>query len=245
MTIAIRPAWPAPSNVRAWSTLRGGGASRGAYASLNLGAHVGDDAQHVAANREHVERELGLPGVPHWLNQVHGTTVVEVGSAGAVPTADAAFTRASGRICCVLTADCLPVLLTDRDGSVVAAAHAGWRGLAAGVLQNTVQAMAVPAREIIAWLGPAISVAHFEVGGEVRDRFVANDPGAAVAFEANARGRWQADLYALGRRALHAAGVEDVYGGDACTFAEADRFFSHRRAAPCGRMATLIWLEQS
>jgi len=243
VNIAIRPSWPAPANVRCWSTLRSGGASLDPYDSLNLGAHVGDEPRHVSANRARVVQALGLPGPPHWLEQVHGTHVVDLEHAGPVPTADAAFTRAPHRVCCVLTADCLPVLLTARDGSVVAAAHAGWRGLLAGVLQNTVAALGVPPAELMAWLGPAISAAHFEVGEEVRAAFVAADAGAAAAFAANARGRWQADLYALGRRALAAAGVLDVYGGDACTFAESERYFSHRRAAPCGRMATLIWRE--
>lgn len=243
MTIAIQPDWPAPANVRSWSTLRGGGVSPDPYGSLNLGAHVGDDPRHVSANRARVAQTLALPGEPHWLEQVHGTQVVDLAHAGSAPTADAAFTRIPQRICCVLTADCLPVLLTARDGSVVAAAHAGWRGLVAGVLQNTVAALGVPATEVMAWLGPAISAAHFEVGDEVRAAFVAADPGATVAFVPNAHGRWQADLYALGRRALAAVGVLEVYGGEACTFAEAERYFSHRRSAPCGRMATLIWRE--
>jgi YfiH family protein len=243
VSIALRPVWPAPANVQAWTTLRTGGVSRDVYASLNLGAHVGDDARHVLENRARIERELGLPCSPHWLEQVHGTAVVDLERAGPVPIADAAFTRAPDRVCCVLTADCLPVLLTARDGSVVAAAHAGWRGLAAGILQDTVAAMAAPPADILAWLGPAISAANFEVGGEVRDIFLAADPDAAAAFAPNARGRWQADLYALGRRALAAAGVSDVFGAGVCTYAESDRYFSHRRAAPCGRMATLIWRE--
>jgi purine-nucleoside/S-methyl-5'-thioadenosine phosphorylase / adenosine deaminase len=244
MTIAvIEPDWPAPAHVRAAVTTRAGGVSVGPYASLNLGAHVGDAPTAVAANRRRLAAALALPGQPHWLTQVHGSDVVPLdGAPRAGHTADAAYTRNCGVVCCVQTADCLPVLLTDRAGTVVGIAHAGWRGLAGDVLGNLVAAMAIDPAALVAWLGPAISQPAYEVGAEVRDACLARDPAAAGAFAANARGRWQADLYALARGALGHAGVDAVYGGGSCTFADAGRFFSHRRVAPCGRMASLIWL---
>ena len=240
---AIEPDWPAPPNVRAFVSTRAGGVSVGGYASLNVGAHVGDRPDAVAANRRRLIATLGLPSEPRWLRQVHGTQVVTLGHArDAEPTADAAITREAGVVCCVQTADCLPVLLADRAGTIVGIAHAGWRGLAAGVVAATVAAMQVDPGALVAWLGPAISQPAYEVGAEVRDACIARDPGAAIAFAPNARGRWQADLYALARRALAAAGVAAACGGGFCTYAESQRFFSHRRSAPCGRMASLIWL---
>jgi hypothetical protein len=242
--------WPAPTGVRTWQTIRAGGVSRGEWASLNLGPHVGDDPGHVVANRARLRAGLKLPGEPVWLEQVHGRRVLrvdaaETGRADAAETgrADAAVTAAPGVVLAVMTADCLPVLLATRDGRRIGVAHAGWRGLAAGVLAEAVAAIGGDPAELVAWLGPAISQAAFEVGDEVRAAFVGADPGAAGAFAENARGRWQADLYALARRRLRQAGVDAVSGGGACTRAEVDRYFSHRRAAPCGRMASLIWRE--
>jgi YfiH family protein len=235
------PDWPAPANVRAWVTERGG-PSR--YGTLNLALHVGDDASEVAANRGRLRAGLALPGEPCWLEQVHGIRVLDLDlDRDDVPRADGAVATRVGKVCAVMTADCLPVLFCDGAGTRVGVAHAGWRGLLDGVLPAAVAALRVPPAELIAWLGPAISQAAYEVGAEVRDSFVARAPDADRRFARNARGRWQADLYGLARDVLSAAGVSAVHGGGFCTFTEAERFFSHRREAPCGRMATLIWLD--
>lgn len=235
--------WPLPRGVRAAFTTRRGGVSGAPWDSLNLGAHVNDDPAHVAANRARLRAMLDLRADPAWLNQVHGVAVADLDAAAisGVVTADAAVAREAGRPCVIMVADCLPVLFASRDGRRIGAAHAGWRGLAAGVLEQTVAALAVPAADLTAWLGPAISREHFEVGGEVREAFVAHDPGAAADFAPNARGRWQADLAGLARRRLAALGVADVHGGDWCTVADRERFFSHRRDGRGGRMAALIW----
>ncbi|MEM8817250.1 MAG: peptidoglycan editing factor PgeF [Pseudomonadota bacterium] len=241
----IVPDWPAPPGVTAVCTTREGGVSRGPFASLNLAAHVDDDPAAVAANRQRLCDELGLERAPLWLNQVHGSAVVDAASPGeGIPTADASYTFAAGQACAVLTADCLPVLFAARDGSAVAAAHAGWRGLAAGVLEATLARLSLPADSVLAWLGPAISQAAFEVGDEVREAFVAADGAAAGAFLRNDAGRWQADLYALARLRLEAAGLTAVYGGGLCTHSDADRFFSYRRLPRCGRIASLIAIDR-
>jgi polyphenol oxidase len=239
----ITPEWPAPPNVRAAATLRTGGVSTGPFASLNLGSHVGDSVDAVTENRSRVRAMLDLPSEPLWLNQVHGTTVVEANRVITTPTADAAFARDSRQVCAVLTADCLPVLLCDQNGTRVAAAHAGWRGLGGGILRETVHALGVPAQWLMAWLGPAIEQDAFEVGAEVRDRFIAADAASAVAFRSNERGRWQADLYDLARRELTRLGVTGVYGGGFRCFADRERFFSYRRDGQTGRLATMIWLD--
>jgi YfiH family protein len=209
------------------------------FDSLNVGTHVGDEAGAVAENRRRVRTQLRLPEEPAWIEQVHGIEVLDldVQRPGA---ADAAITRRAGAVCAVQVADCLPVLLAARDGSAIAAAHAGWRGLAAGVLEATVRSLAVEPGGLIAWLGPAIGGAHFEVGEEVRRAFVDQDAGAASAFVTNARGRWQCDLAGLARRRLAALGVAG-FGGNWCTYADATRFFSYRRDGRCGRMAAFIW----
>lgn len=238
---SIKPDWPAPPHVRAVSTERLGGVSVGVYRSFNLGSRVGDTERFVAENRRRLARAERLPAEPTWLNQVHGRSVARLGSMSASDAADAAVTSAVGTVCVVLTADCLPVLLTSRDGSVVAAAHAGWRGLADGILANTIDALSCEPEQLLAWLGPGISADAYEVGDEVRSAFVERNAATASAFARNARGRWQADLYMLARQALAERGVVDVYGGGFCTYNEDGRFFSHRREAPCGRMATLIW----
>lgn len=240
--------WPAPPGVSTWQTTRTGGVSTGAYASLNLAQHVGDRNEDVARNRARLARTLSLPSEPLWLEQVHGTTILRIdpadGAVRPVPgCADGAVTAAAGVVLTVMTADCLPVLLAARDGSEIGVAHAGWRGLAAGVLECAIAAFATRPAGLMAWLGPAIAPAAFEVGAEVRARFLEGDPACAEAFAANARGRWQADLYRLARRRLQAAGLTAIHGATACTHADAARFFSHRRAAPCGRMASLIWRE--
>ena len=238
----IIPDWPAPTTVQAVSTTRWGGVSRPPYASLNLADHVGDDPAHVVENRRCLRVLAGLPAEPAWLEQVHGTAVVAAETVSRPVAADAAFTRKPGRPCVVMTADCLPVLLCDRAGTVVAAAHAGWRGLASGVIAATVTRMGTPPMELLAWLGPAIGPQAFEVGEDVRAAFLALDAGNAGCFRPSPAGRWLADLYELARRQLRERGVSAVYGGEYCTFSEPERFFSYRRENRTGRMATLIWL---
>lgn len=243
----ITPQWPAPPGVRAAFTLRGGGVSAPPFDSLNLGAHVGDTEAAVSENRRRVCAHLALASAPAWIEQVHGIDVLDLDSGhGAGPArpgpADAVISRHGGRVCAIQVADCMPVLLAARDGSAVAAAHAGWRGLAAGVLEATVRELRADPAQLIAWLGPAIGAGHFEVGEEVRAAFVAHDAGAACAFSANPSGRWQCNLAALARRRLAALGISAVSGGDWCTYADPARFFSYRRDGRCGRMAALIWL---
>ena len=239
--LGFAPDWPAPERVRAWVTERTGGVSAGQYATLNLALHVGDAPARVAENRALLKARAALPAEPVWLDQVHGATVLDLDRDVLAP-ADGAVTARAGVVCAVLTADCLPVILADRAGSRVGVAHAGWRGLLNGVLQATVRALRAAPADLVAWLGPAISASAYEVGAEVREAYLARDPAAESCFAANRRGRWQADLYALARARLAAAGVTAVYGGAFCTFGEGKRFFSHRREAPCGRIATLVWL---
>ena len=239
----ITPDWPAPARVKAAATLRTGGVSEGTFASFNLGAHVGDDANAVAENRRLLKAALQLPAEPTWLNQVHGTMVIDATEAATPrPAADASVAFGPGAVCVVLTADCLPVLFCDRAGTRVAAAHAGWRGLVGGVLAETIKALGVPPSELLAWLGPAIEQDAFEVGPEVLEQFVTRDPNNGAAFQTNARGRWQADLYRLARNELARLGVTSVHGGGFECFADRERFFSYRRDPRTGRMATLVWL---
>jgi YfiH family protein len=237
----IIPDWPAPKNARALQTTRIGGISSAPYDSLNLGDHVGDAPMTVARNR--MLLNTLLPSEPVWLKQVHGTVVANAGMASCLPQADACIARHRDAVCVVMTADCLPLLLCDREGSVVGAAHAGWKGLAAGVIEATVQAMDVPPQNLLAWLGPAISQPAFEVGDEVRAVFVDADPKAAAAFIPGQHGKWLADIYALARLRLNAMGITQVYGGNFCTYRERERFYSYRRDGVTGRMGTFIWLE--
>lgn len=242
----IRPDWDAPTNVHALVTTRAGGVSRPPFECLNLGLHVGDDPEAVRENRT---RLLGhLPAEPVWLEQVHGTVVADVAgvmAGDAPPAADAAVARRAGVVCAVMTADCLPVILCDDAGSVVAAAHAGWRGLAEGVLEATVDRMGVAPGQLRAWLGPAIGPEAFEVGDDVRGRFVSGDPDLGAAFRpTGAPGKWLADLYQLARSRLRGRGVERVWGGGMCTFSDAERFYSYRRDGVTGRFATLVWLSE-
>lgn len=242
----LRPEWPLPGNVLAATTTRRGGVSEGLYGELNLGAHVGDSPAAVRENRRRLTAALNLTADPAWLCQVHGTRVIDVSAIGDdPPEADASVSDVAGQVCVVMTADCLPVLFASADGRRVGAAHAGWRGLLDGVLENTVQALESPPETLTAWLGPAISQPAFEVGSDVRDAFVSADADAAAHFDANARGRYQADLYALARQRLARAGVTAVYGGGWCTFGDPDRFFSYRRDGACGRMATIIAIQHS
>ena len=237
----IEAGWPAPPGIVAGTTCRKGGVSKGAYASLNLAAHVGDDVAAVTTNRRRFVSGCGLPEEPGWLAQVHGTTVVRAEAMTAGREADVVVTARMDTVCAVLTADCLPVLFTSDTGEEVAAAHAGWRGLCDGVLEATLSVMSTPPGRLMAWMGPAISQAAFEVGDEVRDAFLDADPAAAGFFERNPAGRWQADLYGLAGLRLRKAGLTRIYGGGRCTFRESDQFFSYRRDNPCGRMATFIF----
>lgn len=238
----IYPDWPAPARVRALSTTRVGGVSLAPYDSLNLGTHVGDDPAAVETNRARLRSFL--PGEPGWLNQVHGSAVVDAAACAGAPDADAAVSCSSGVVCSVMTADCLPLLLCDRAGTVVAAAHAGWRGLQGGVVEAAVAAMKVAPSEILAWLGPAIGPQAFEVGSEVRAAFMAVDRQAEAAFRpAGMPAKWLADIYLLARQRLAVLGVSGIHGGDRCTFSEPDCFFSYRRDGATGRMASLIWLD--
>jgi hypothetical protein len=238
----LEPDWPAAPNVRVISTLRPGGTSQGPYASLNLAAHVGDVAERVVANRRLLRQVAQLPAEPLWLEQVHGADVVVNGGRTDVPRADAAVATEPGRVCVVMTADCLPVVLADRSGSRIGVAHAGWRGLAGGVIAATIAALGRDPAELLAWLGPAIGPGAYEVGPEVRDAFVGRSAPLGACFAANERGRFQADLYGLARRMLAEAGVASVHGGGWCTATDRRRFFSFRRDGATGRMATLAWL---
>jgi polyphenol oxidase len=237
--------WELPRGVFAACTTRLGGVSQAPWDSFNLATHVGDSPADVAANRARLRELLKLTAEPAWLTQVHGVAVSNLDVAAASPapvTADAAVSSRAGAACVVMVADCLPVLFCAADGRRIGAAHAGWRGLAEGVLERTVAALGAPANELHAWLGPAISQEHFEVGDEVRETFVKADRAAISRFRMNVRGRWQADLVGLARLRLASLGVTHVTGGNWCTFADRQRFFSHRRDGKGGRIAALIWM---
>ncbi|MEG0008728.1 MAG: peptidoglycan editing factor PgeF [Aeromonas sp.] len=242
----IEPDWPAPAKVRALSTTRDGGISEGVFQGLNLGAHVGDEPARVEENRALLQQTAYIPGRLNWLNQVHGVAVHPVSNEyGAAPDADAACALQAGLACIVMTADCLPVLFCDKAGTRVSAAHAGWRGLQAGVLEASIAAMGCEPNDILAWLGPAIGPTAFEVGGEVRDAFMAEQVEAAAAFVPSANeGKWLADIYQLARLRLARAGVTAVHGGEHCTFSDPERFYSYRRDGQTGRMASIIWLAE-
>lgn len=238
----LLPEWPAPRRVRAFVTTRHGGVSEGDFASMNLGLRSGDEGARVERNRLIVRSHL--PAAPRWMAQVHGTAVARLDAwETEPPTADAAVCTVPGVVGCVLTADCMPLLLADAQGGAVAVAHAGWRGMAAGVIENAVAAMGIAPQRVIAWMGPTIGPDAFEVGPEVREAFLAADPGAGEAFRAHREGKYLADLYALARRRLAAAGVMEVSGGGFCTWREEGRFFSYRRQPRSGRMGAFVWME--
>jgi YfiH family protein len=236
----IKPDWPLPAHVHAAVTLRTGGISNSGYASLNPASHVGDDPAHVQANRQILKDMLQLPAEPVWLQQVHGMRAIKADQASFPQEADASFTDQAGTVCAVLTADCLPVLFCGDQGKVIAAAHAGWRGLRAGILAETLKVM--NCRDIHVWLGPAIGPDQFEVGDEVRDAFVGDNPSTAAAFRKARPGKWLADIYRLARINLSELGIDHIYGGGLCTVTDPQRFYSYRRdGATTGRMASLIW----
>ena len=241
----ITPAWPAPANVRALSTTRQGGVSVSPWNQLNLGEHVNDNPQHVAANRQRLADCFELPAQRFaWLNQIHGTRVIEATrhNLSQLPAADASYTRESGVVCAILTADCLPVIICDQGGTVVGAAHAGWRSLCDGVLENLISQMGEPAQNLMAWLGPAIGPEHFEVGPEVRQAFIDHSLEASSAFASHGArpGHYMADIYQLATQRLQQTGVSAIHGGGLCTVSDSQRFYSYRRDGQTGRMATLI-----
>lgn len=240
MIEVIQPDWPAPANIRAFTTTRKGGVSQTPWKSLNLGGNCGDDPRYVEENRGRLQQLL--PGKPHWLKQVHGTSVVTLdGEDLFQQDADACVANTAGKVCAILTADCLPVLFCNEAGTKVAAAHAGWRGLADGVLEATVAAMDCNPSDLLAWLGPAIGPNAFEVQQDVYDAFCTNNPDNASAFKPH-NDRWLADLYELAKLALARVGVERLSGGQHCTYSDREKFFSYRRDGETGRFATLVWI---
>jgi YfiH family protein len=247
----IAPDWPAAAHVRALISTRSGGASEPPFDSLNLAQHVEDDADQVAINRSRLAEAAAMPDHPQWLQQVHGTKLVEADNDGVVRTADACWSDQPGVACTVMTADCLPLLVCDREGTRVAAIHAGWRGLAAGIVRDSLEQLQIAPQDTLVYLGPAISQKHFEVGIDVLEAFfdsaIDENHGAAVsaAFRPSLQKpmKYQADLCALARAELAALGVTEVYGGDYCTFEGSDRFYSYRRDGRTGRMASIIWLD--
>ncbi len=244
MKTLIEPDWPAPANVRAFSTTRRGGVSASPYDSLNLATHVGDDPRQVAQNRDCLQQQLALPSTPAWLNQVHGVDIHSLTKSLPVPVdADGTVSDQQGLVCAVMTADCLPLLLCDRAGRRVAAIHAGWRGLCSGIIEKCIQQMGVPSEQLLVWLGPAIGSSDFQVGAEVRDAFISHDASASKAFVQQDQQHWLADLYQLARQRLLSQGVDAIYGGEYCTFQQPELFFSYRRERVTGRMASLIWLQ--
>ncbi len=245
----IVPDWPAPANVKAFITTRSGGVSTGPHASFNLGLRADDDPQRVARNRALLQQHL--PQTPKWLRQIHGTRVVNadaIDERADSPDADASVACNAGTVCTIMIADCLPVLFTNRAGTRVAAAHAGWRGLSGGIIAHTVQALQDagddPA-DLLAYIGPGIGPAAFEVGNDVYETFTASDTGSKTAFVPHTQGKWLADLFALARRALARAGVTRIYGGGVCTYSDAARFYSYRRDKITGRMAAFIWRQSA
>ena len=243
MTDSFIPAdWPAPAHIHAGTTTRLHGYSKPPYDSFNLAQHVGDDSHAVAKNRNRLHQQLRLPAEPFWLDQVHGCEVICADKPES-RTADAAWTTSPGRVCAVLTADCLPLLLSDRRGTCVAAVHVGWRGLVAGVIQAAVQSMPVEPDRLLAWLGPCIGPAAFEVGADVYAACEQSLPTTGNAFLDYRPGRWLVNLPALVRHTLSACGVYDCHTSDLCTHTRADMFYSHRRDGSTGRMASLIWMD--
>jgi len=245
--ITLQPEWPAPKNIKAYTTLRTGGVSIAPYQAFNLADHVGDNARLVEQNRQLLKNTLALPSDPIWLTQTHSTLVLPALPENQQKEADASYTHQANQVCVVLTADCLPIFLCHRNGTHVAAIHAGWRGLVNGVIEATLMAMNLPNQELLAWLGPAIGPKAFEVGPEVREQFMQKYPAADVAFVPSPNHqRWLCDLYALAKLTLQKQGITDIFGGDYCTYSEPEKFYSYRRdGKESGRMASLIWITDS
>jgi YfiH family protein len=237
------PEWPAPSHIKSIQTLRSGGKSKGLYNSFNLATHVNDDSNAVQMNRSLLSQYL--PNIPFWLNQTHSPNVIELPSS--LLNADASYTKDKNIVCVVQTADCLPLLVTNKKGTIVAAIHAGWRGLLNGVIENTLHKMNLPSHELLVWLGPAISQKHFEVGSDVKYSFCEKHHEAEKAFQSVSNQKWLADIYLLAKIRLHACGVTEIFGAsvtnDYCTYAHHEDYFSYRRDGETGRMASLIWIE--
>lgn len=243
MFAVIQPNWPAPKNIQAYTTTRNGGVSNTPYDSFNLATYVGDDLAAVEKNRTLLQTALQLPNTPLWLTQTHSIDVVQTDLQPTNIEADASYTKQPHIVCAVQTADCLPLLICDRAGTTVAAVHAGWKGLGAGIIENTVQQLKIPAQELLVWLGPAIGPTVFEVGTEVYELFTAHDANAAQGFKSIDTNKWLADIYLLAKQRLHACDVNAIYGGEFCTYTDSERFFSYRRDQQTGRMASLIWIE--
>jgi polyphenol oxidase len=252
----ISPNWPAPVNVKALQTTRTGGFSHAPFTSFNLGTHVNDDAIAVAKNRQLLSTYL--PSDPVWVNQVHGVEVIDAAASSCLQNADASFTTKANVVCVTMTADCLPLLLCDKRGSVVAAVHAGWRGLCDGVIEEAIRKMLVPPADVLVWLGPAIGPNAFEVGNDVREQFIEKDSQATLAFKSldnKADDKWLCNIYLLAKQRLNKLGVTQIYGAsdhddgnyaeNFCTYTDEARFFSFRRTNVTGRMASLIWLESN
>lgn len=243
----IQPAWDAPASIRAYMTTRGHGASVAPYQGFNVAHHVGDNAAAVEKNRQLLMSQLQLPTSPRWLNQVHGVHVVNDQTFQPNIEADACYSEKKGQVCAVMTADCLPILICNRAGTAVAAVHAGWRSLVAGVIENTLSQFSDASDDLIVWFGAAISQVAFEVGQDVYDAFIQHNAEATTAFSPSQtqQGKWQADLYTLARQRLVAYGVHAIYGGEYCTYNEADKFYSYRRDGVTGRMVSLIFIQES
>lgn len=245
MTVGwLQANWPAPDFIKAGTTLRQGGVSRGAYTSFNLASHVGDDLSVVEENRAILIRNVDIPKSPQWLEQVHSTKAVLLPNKNETPKADASYTTEKNIVCAVMTADCLPVLITDKQGSCIAAIHAGWRGLCDGIIEETIKKLPVDAETLLVWLGPAIGANVYEVGKEVYDAFTRVDTDAKQAFTATSEGHWLFDIYQLAKLRLNKIGVRDIYGGEHCTLSEEESFFSYRRDNVTGRMASMIWIDK-
>ena len=239
----VIPDWPAPRHVRAYTTTRRGGVSKGSFASYNLACHVGDDTESVRANRAQLQRELALPSPPIWLQQVHSNHVIDATTARPGVIADASYTRLPDIVCAVLTADCLPILVTNQQGTEIAAIHAGWRGLTQQIIQNALTRLQTPREQLLAWLGPAIGPTRYEVGEDVRAAAITQLACATHAFTPIRPGHWSANLYLLATQVLNHHGIKQVYGGEYCTYSDNQRFFSYRRDQHTGRMASLIWID--
>jgi len=239
----LTPEWPAPPQIKAFSTTRLGGFSEHAFKSMNLGDHVGDHADKVAKNRATITSNLSLPDEPYWLKQVHSNKVVQVcDSSSGSEEADGSFTRQTSKVCVVLTADCLPILISNKAGTTVAAIHAGWRGLANGIVEVALGALGLPHESLLVWLGPAIGPTKFEVGDDVKAIFAKKTYNTDIAFKSKTKNKWMLDIYQLARYNLNHYGVEHIYGGDQCTHSQSDKYFSYRRDGVTGRMASLIWI---